>query len=236
MATNSNFFLPLRIAMLVAPQTLVWPTKWMLRCCRLIQSFSEQRALCIEETVETLLLSTFLSPSQSSVYEKIPLEYVQQLIPMFRLTQQVRNWVNKQGGALSLLCKDCNAIYIGQTGRNIMTWVNEHRKAFENNSSHSHFGNHLLEKQHSSTFTPSILQTCEKSQVRFPRKVPYSSTQEAQSRKMSSCNASTPSDQLRPHWLAVYAVTDRLPFRRPLPPPIYFPLTDPNLFLKGCHV
>ncbi|KAF2889777.1 hypothetical protein ILUMI_16396 [Ignelater luminosus] len=43
-----------------------------------------------------------------------------------------------------LTCNDCNAVYIGETGRSIETRVKEHIR----NNTISNFGRHLSENQH----------------------------------------------------------------------------------------
>lgn len=58
----------------------------------------------------------------------------------------------EKSGVYSLHCHDCEAKYIGQTGRTFNTRIKEHIHAWKHNSCKSHFANHLLQTGH--TFDP----------------------------------------------------------------------------------
>lgn len=49
----------------------------------------------------------------------------------------------QKSGVYKLTCDDCNAIYIGETGRSFEVRIREHLK-----NKNSNFGNHLQEKKH----------------------------------------------------------------------------------------
>jgi hypothetical protein len=66
-------------------------------------------------------------------------------------------------GIYKLKCKDCSAVYVGQTGRSFNIRAKEHRRCFvHGNISQSHFSKHLVEEGHESDFTPEILHTARK--------------------------------------------------------------------------
>lgn len=58
----------------------------------------------------------------------------------------------EKSGVYSLNCHDCEAKYIGQTGRTFNTRIKEHIHAWKHNTCKSHFANHLLQTGH--TFNP----------------------------------------------------------------------------------
>lgn len=54
----------------------------------------------------------------------------------------------KRCGVYSLKCADCNAIYVGQTGRSFNVRCKEHTNITPSNISKSNFANHLHETGH----------------------------------------------------------------------------------------
>jgi len=75
-----------------------------------------------------------------------------------------------QSGVYSLNCEDCNAVYVGQSGRKIITRVREHLSEFnkhkntEITETKSAFASHLLTSGHSSSIPENvkILHECPK--------------------------------------------------------------------------
>jgi hypothetical protein len=63
----------------------------------------------------------------------------------------------EQSGVYELRCNDCNAIYIGQTGRTFNIRTKEHLACFTNKKNNSQFAKHLLTHEHHSDFIPKIL-------------------------------------------------------------------------------
>jgi len=59
----------------------------------------------------------------------------------------------ERSGVYEISCQDCDAKYIGQTGRNFQTRINEHFRSWVKHKSDSLFANHLLENNH--TFDPT---------------------------------------------------------------------------------
>ena len=51
-----------------------------------------------------------------------------------------------QSGVYKIECDECEAFYIGETGRPVKKRIQEHRR----NKERSAFGRHLIEKQHTS--------------------------------------------------------------------------------------
>lgn len=73
--------------------------------------------------------------------------------------------VLKKSGVYKLKCPDCDAVYVGQTGRTFEIRYKEHLRSFRLNKNDSTFSNHILESNH--TFPNleniNILHTHEKS-------------------------------------------------------------------------
>lgn len=91
----------------------------------------------------------------------------------FRTNQTVRRLCNgkdrlensKKSGVYSLVCDECNGIYIGQTGRNFNTRYKEHVAAYRNGyPEKSHFAKHLIDSGHSlrDNNNYNILHVCDK--------------------------------------------------------------------------
>jgi len=59
----------------------------------------------------------------------------------------------ERSGVYVIYCEDCDAKYIGQTGRNFEIRINEHFRSWKNKKSDSLFANHLIEFNH--TFDPN---------------------------------------------------------------------------------
>lgn len=57
------------------------------------------------------------------------------------------NKLNKSG-VYEIKCKDCNAVYIGQSGRSIANRVNEHKKSILNNNKNTGMATHCIENNH----------------------------------------------------------------------------------------
>jgi hypothetical protein len=54
-----------------------------------------------------------------------------------------------KSGIYQINCKDCNAIYLGQTGRSLKKRVSEHAKSIFNNKINSGFAEHCISNNHS---------------------------------------------------------------------------------------
>ena len=59
----------------------------------------------------------------------------------------------EKSGVYALHCHNCEARYIGQTGRSFSTRIKEHLHAWKYNTTKSHFATHLLDTGH--TFNPN---------------------------------------------------------------------------------
>lgn len=69
----------------------------------------------------------------------------------------------KKSGVYELQCSDCNAKYVGQTGRSFDIRYKEHIAAFRNNKPEkSHFAKHLLDSGHNTGHSHKILHICNK--------------------------------------------------------------------------
>ena len=51
---------------------------------------------------------------------------------------------NRQGAVYKIKCSDCQASYIGETGRNLNTRLTEHKRATRNGDANNHIAVHLL--------------------------------------------------------------------------------------------
>ena len=53
-----------------------------------------------------------------------------------------------QSGVYKLTCPNCGKAYVGQTGQDLYTRFNEHKRSFRYNSQHSKYAQHLIEHGH----------------------------------------------------------------------------------------
>ncbi|CAK1596620.1 unnamed protein product [Parnassius mnemosyne] len=73
--------------------------------------------------------------------------------------------IRQKSGVYKLVCDECHAVYVGQTGRNFETRYKEHLAAYRNcNPDKSHFAKHLLDTGHNLANDHSfkVLHTCNK--------------------------------------------------------------------------
>ena len=55
---------------------------------------------------------------------------------------------DKQGAVYKIKCCDCQASYIGETGRNLSTRLTEHKRATRNGDVNNHIAEHHLKTKH----------------------------------------------------------------------------------------
>ena len=55
---------------------------------------------------------------------------------------------DKQGAVYKIKCCDCQASYIGETGRNLSTRLTEHKRATRNGDVNNHIAEHHLQTKH----------------------------------------------------------------------------------------
>ena len=55
---------------------------------------------------------------------------------------------DKQGAVYKIKCCDCQASYIGETGRNLSTRLTEHKKVTSNGDVNNHIAEHHLQTKH----------------------------------------------------------------------------------------
>ena len=55
---------------------------------------------------------------------------------------------DRQGAVYKIKCCDCQASYIGETGRNLSTQLTEHKRATRNGDVNNHIAEHHLQKKH----------------------------------------------------------------------------------------
>lgn len=73
---------------------------------------------------------------------------------------------DRKSGVYQLSCNDCEARYIGQTGRNFKTRIDEHRRAIGKNDCTSLFAQHLFDETHSCDFDNfKVLHSCNKGRI-----------------------------------------------------------------------
>ena len=59
-----------------------------------------------------------------------------------------RDVIGRQGAIHRIKCCDCQASYIGETGRNLSTQLTEHKLATRNGNVNNHFTEHHLQTKH----------------------------------------------------------------------------------------
>ena len=57
---------------------------------------------------------------------------------------------DRQGAVYKIKCCDCQASYIGETGRNLSTRLTEHKRATRNGDVNNHIADHHLQTKHRS--------------------------------------------------------------------------------------
>jgi hypothetical protein len=62
-----------------------------------------------------------------------------------------------QSGIYKVNCDSCNMCYIGQTGRNFLTRMKEHRRCWRNGDETSLLAKHILQTSHCCRFQPEVL-------------------------------------------------------------------------------
>ncbi|CAH3145583.1 unnamed protein product, partial [Porites evermanni] len=55
---------------------------------------------------------------------------------------------DRQGAVCKIKCCDCQASYIGETGRNLSTRLTEHKRATRNGEVNNHIAEHHLQRKH----------------------------------------------------------------------------------------
>ena len=55
---------------------------------------------------------------------------------------------DRQGAVYKIKCCDCQATYIGETGRNLSTRLTEHKRATRNGDVNNHIAEHHLQTKH----------------------------------------------------------------------------------------
>ena len=55
---------------------------------------------------------------------------------------------DRQGAVYKIKCRDCQASYIGETGRNLSTRLTEHKRATRNGDVNNHIAEHHLQTKH----------------------------------------------------------------------------------------
>ena len=64
------------------------------------------------------------------------------------LTRNNSNHSNINSGVYVIPCKDCNQIYVGESGRDLQTRLNEHKNACRQGNEYSAIANHSLQNDH----------------------------------------------------------------------------------------
>ena len=65
-----------------------------------------------------------------------------------RLTKDKDKPEDRQGAVYKIKCCDCQASYIGETGRNLSTRLTEHKRATRNGDVNNHIAEHHLKMKH----------------------------------------------------------------------------------------
>ena len=71
--------------------------------------------------------------------------------PLFLLLTNVKDKgkpKDRQGAVYKIKCCDCQATYIGETGRNLSTRLTEHKRATRNGDVNNHIAEHHLQTKH----------------------------------------------------------------------------------------
>ena len=74
--------------------------------------------------------------------------FVINVVSLLMMTQKTHDKYTRSG-AYKLTYPDCHKTCIGQTGRNFLEKLKEHKNAFKTNSHPSNYAKHILDKSHS---------------------------------------------------------------------------------------
>ena len=73
---------------------------------------------------------------------------------MFTLRRLLTNVKDKDepedrpGAVYEIKCSDCQATFLGETGRNLTTWLNEHKRATKKGDVNNNIAEHHLKTSH----------------------------------------------------------------------------------------
>ena len=96
----------------------------------------------IKGTYETI--AGILQPYNIRVAHK-PITTLQQLLTNVKDKGEPNN---RQGAVYKIKCCDCQATYIGETGRNLNKWLTEHKQATRNGDLNGNIAEHHLQTNH----------------------------------------------------------------------------------------
>ena len=91
-----------------------------------------------------LILGKCLQPCNIPVAHK-PITFLRRLLTNVKDKDKSED---RQGAVYKIKCCDCQASYIGETGRNLSTRLTEHKRATKNGDVNNHIAEHHLQTKH----------------------------------------------------------------------------------------
>ena len=114
--------------------TLIPTFRWMSTLALL-----RQRFYCTSETIARIL-----QPYNIRVAHK-PITTLWWLLTNIKDKDILED---RQGAVYKIKCCNCQATYIGETGRNLATWLTEHKQGTRNGDVNNHIAEHHLQTKH----------------------------------------------------------------------------------------
>ena len=119
------------------------PAGNLQRCFTLVLAHSEFLRVYFFMRIQ-LILGICSQPCNIPVAHK-PITFLRRLLTNVKDKDKSED---RQGAVYKIKCCDCQASYIGETGRNLSTRLTEHKRATRNGDVNNHIAEHHLKTKH----------------------------------------------------------------------------------------